>query len=127
MQFSRKNVSIVPLSGVVAADEEQVLLRSQPATRSVLAEDHVVEDQQDAQPHRLDDELDQEVGAERHLLSQPEAGEGQKKTDIAAGSGHAEGAPHSASDDPVHFTNADRNRDGSGSITDRRFTRPGGR
>src|SRR5262249_41061241 len=44
------------------------------------------EEQQDAQPHHLDDQLDEEVGAERHLAGQPELGEGEEQPAVAPGS-----------------------------------------
>src|SRR4051794_41917606 len=77
----------------MAADEEQVLFAAPGGDVVGLFEDDVVEDEQDGQPQRLDDELDEEVGAERHLLRQAEAGEGEEQAGGAARTGHDRNPP----------------------------------
>src|SRR5205823_1835075 len=74
--------------GVVAAEEDEEL-RLRPALDVVgLAENGVVEDEQQAEPDHLDGDLDEEVGAEGQLVEQPEAGEGPQQSQIATDTPH---------------------------------------
>src|SRR3712207_8528305 len=58
------------------------LFQSPPADPVGLAEDGEVEEQEDAEPDQLDDDLHDEVAAERHLAEQAELRQRPPKPDV---------------------------------------------
>jgi hypothetical protein len=69
--------------GEVAADEEKILIGGPVRDFRRLLEDGVVEEQEQADPEQLDDNLDQEVAAKRQFAEQAELGEREPEFETA--------------------------------------------
>src|SRR5207249_4255912 len=71
-----------PFQGVVAAEEAEEMGLVPALDAGGLAKDGMVKDEQEAQPQDLDDDLGEEVGAERQLAEESEARERPQQPQI---------------------------------------------